>query len=415
VTKVVRAETSAADTNPKELGHSRWLVNDDPEPFDAIIVTVGTCGAPKRAHFPGMPDSDDSHVRNGTQEGKSYADAIKSDPAGDESSDDGQSEKEKHGESGEEIYEGPIVHSSELDDAELEGKTVVVIGSGASGVEAIETALEKGAKKGVFIARWVSLRSAFRDTLLIMFRAGATNGSSLGKWSHSVSESILSLTSSYSNILIDTTLSAQPFGRQTPLSFIWEKFITYWNYYGVRDLTPANRGIFEGTPIVNDEFLNHVRKGKCEYVRGDTQRLTRDGVLVNVRGRDSKPGDHGEEVRRVIVLLLGISLYSSCRRNSRRTLSFSPQDLRSPRSISFRMTSSLRTMRLIIAWSSSYNSADLITIAARPLPAKFLNWSIILHRSLRCNHADRAYRGLVHIDDQLFVHECDRYVVLICP
>jgi hypothetical protein len=64
----------------------------------------------------------------------------------------------------------------------------------------------------------------------------------------------------------------------------------------VRDLTPAHTGIFEGTPIVNDEFLDHVRTGQCEYVRGDTKRLTRGGVLVNVRGRESKPGDEGEEV-----------------------------------------------------------------------------------------------------------------------
>lgn len=37
--------------------------------------------------------------------------------------------------------------------------------------------------------------------------------------------------------------------------------------------------------IVNDEFLNHVRSGKCVYVRGDTLRLTQNGVLVNVRER----------------------------------------------------------------------------------------------------------------------------------
>ena len=26
--------------------------------------------------------------------------------------------------------------------------------------------------------------------------------------------------------------------------------------------------------VVNDEFLGHVRKGLCQYVRGDTERLT---------------------------------------------------------------------------------------------------------------------------------------------
>jgi hypothetical protein len=108
---------------------------------------VGTCGAPKRANFPGMPESN-SDTRNGINEGKSYADAIKSGPNGNSS--DGE---EKHGQPGGEIFQGQIVHSSELDDLDCEGKTIIVIGSGASGVEAIETALAKGAKKGVFIAR----------------------------------------------------------------------------------------------------------------------------------------------------------------------------------------------------------------------------------------------------------------------
>lgn len=47
--------------------------------------------------------------------------------------------------------------------------------------------------------------------------------------------------------------------------------------------------------VVNDEFLGHVRDKHCTYIRGDTQRLTREGVLVSVRSRGSKPGDKGEE------------------------------------------------------------------------------------------------------------------------
>jgi NADPH-dependent glutamate synthase beta subunit-like oxidoreductase len=80
-----------------------------------------------------------------------------------------------------------------------------------------------------------------------------------------------------------------------PLSFLWEKFLTILQYHGVRDMVPAHKGLFEGTPIVNDEFLEHVRAGRCEYVRGDTRKLTPAGVVVNVRGRETRPGDEGQE------------------------------------------------------------------------------------------------------------------------
>ncbi|KAI0703404.1 hypothetical protein BC835DRAFT_1410684 [Cytidiella melzeri] len=158
------------------------------------------------------------------------------------------------------VFKGPIIHSSGLDhdDApEFRDKIIVVIGSGASAVEAVETALAKGAKKCVVLARqdkWIIPR----------------------------------------NIIVDTLVSSQPFGREMPLSFVWERFITWYNYRGVEDLVPKHLGLFEGTPVVNDEFLKHVRAGKCDYVRGDTERLTSRGVRVNVRQRDSKPGDEGQ-------------------------------------------------------------------------------------------------------------------------
>jgi hypothetical protein len=96
-----------------------------------------------------------------------------------------------------------------------------------------------------------------------------------------------------------------------PLSFLWESLLKHWHYHGAQDLVPADSGLFEGTPVhiyllpviywlmafqvVNDEFLRHVRKGACKYVRGDPIRLTSSSVLVNVRPRGSKPGSKGEE------------------------------------------------------------------------------------------------------------------------
>ncbi|KZV80618.1 FAD/NAD(P)-binding domain-containing protein, partial [Exidia glandulosa HHB12029] len=149
-------------------------------PFLADHFQIGTCGAPRKIHFPG-------------------------------------SERFTHGQ---------VLHSAELDDAELKDKRVVVIGGGASGVEAVELAISKGAKDCVIVARddkWVIPR----------------------------------------NIVFDTMISMQPFGREMPLSFIPEWVLRTFHYRGVRELAPKDKGIFEGTPVVNDEFLGHVRKGRC--------------------------------------------------------------------------------------------------------------------------------------------------------
>lgn len=73
---------------------------------------------------------------------------------------DEEDEKDKGQEEEEEVYEGLLMHSSELDDKDVKGKTVIVVGSGASGVEAVETALERGAKEAIMIARDDKVRSS---------------------------------------------------------------------------------------------------------------------------------------------------------------------------------------------------------------------------------------------------------------
>lgn len=283
------------ELDPYQQGHARWIVNDGADGvFDAVVVTVGTCGEPQWVKFPGMPDMEEIKARRARsqEEARSSEDDAQDKGDDDESrtnSDvDGHSEERKHSQKTEgqdkgegkdksnggadgEAFAGTLLHSSELDDAQLAGKRVVVIGSGASGVEAVEAALTRGAQDCMIVARqdkWIIPR----------------------------------------NIIIDTLISAQPFGREMPLSFLWEKFITIWNYHGVEDLTPAQLGLFQGTPVVNDEFLNHIRAGRCRYIRGDTQGLTRGGVKVSVRGRSSKPGDEGKEEEfpaDVIVLATG--------------------------------------------------------------------------------------------------------------
>ena len=97
------------DYDPNKYGHSRWLVNDGADGvFDAVIVTIGTCGDLALIEFDGR----DVFER---QPGKK------------------------------------VIHSSQLDKllkeykdengaSGIKDKKFVIIGSGASGVEAAEWA-----------------------------------------------------------------------------------------------------------------------------------------------------------------------------------------------------------------------------------------------------------------------------------
>ncbi|GAA5884981.1 hypothetical protein JCM6882_007179 [Rhodosporidiobolus microsporus] len=236
VTQVIRDPDSSTD--PREGGHGRWIINDGKEGiFDAIIVAIGTCGEPKRIEFEGQ-DS----------------------------------------------FRGQVLHSSELDQASLSGKKVVIIGSGASGVEAAELAVNKGAKDTVVLARsdkWIIPR----------------------------------------NTLFDILLSLQPFGREMPLSFIPEWIIRKFHYGSLEDLSPTSKGLFEGTPVVNDEFLEHIRAGKITYKRGDTKAIVPRGVKFVERARGTKSGDDGDEgIERADVIIIATGY-------ERPSVDFLPQDL----------------------------------------------------------------------------------------
>ncbi|KAI0247010.1 FAD/NAD-P-binding domain-containing protein [Lactifluus subvellereus] len=239
VTSVRRAEGSSSPG-------AKWIVNDGPDgKFDAIIVTIGTCGEPRMVSFPGMPKRDKG--RGGGEKGKKQDDNAQ-----------------------EQTFCGAVIHSSKLDDADLDSQVVVVIGSGASGVEAVETALSRGAWHTI----WIIPRNVFLDTLI----------------------------------------SAQPFGRQMPASSLWEKLVIFLHYRDIEALIPKI-GIYESTPVVNDEFLQHVRAGRCTYIHADVQRLTKDGILV--RRKDS-PGIDEEITADVVVLATGFKKAS---------MEFLPKDL----------------------------------------------------------------------------------------
>ncbi|KAF9005203.1 hypothetical protein BDQ17DRAFT_1399400 [Cyathus striatus] len=409
VTSVKRAEPS--DSFAKDHDRSRWIINDGADgPFDAIIVTVGTCGKAHWISLPGMPkkagyeDSEkqqqpnrqkNQDASNGPTQDTSLEneDDFESDNNHGDQGDDQIEEKDRDKEKGkdqdqdevkgshvhsnehktkhrrnnrnkrspkqnqhahlrrvqsangnekqrpgspspshsaqnnddsEDIFTKTIVHSSQLDSPSFQlkgGERVVVIGSGASGVEAVETVLDRFGS--AVDAGENERRSLWKDVKLKamvgaaagagvplnsngVFKAGAKAGTGAGIINNNqendekgekehekkgVEISLIARTDKWvipRNIAVDTFLAAQPFGRQMPLSFLWEWFLTKWQYRGVENLVPQETGIFEGTPVVNDVFLEHVRSGRCRYIRGEPVRLTKDGVLVNSRKEQAK-------------------------------------------------------------------------------------------------------------------------------
>lgn len=85
----------------------RWIINDPSQGrYDGVIAAIGTCGDPKTPHVPGQ-----------------------------------------------EKYKGPIYHSSKLDGVDAEGKKVLIIGGGASAIEALEFVHHEKAEKAYILAR----------------------------------------------------------------------------------------------------------------------------------------------------------------------------------------------------------------------------------------------------------------------
>ncbi|KAK0715285.1 hypothetical protein B0H67DRAFT_600946 [Lasiosphaeris hirsuta] len=157
----------------------RWIINSlSNGRFDGIISAIGTCGVPKVPEMPGMN--------------------------------------------------------------RFKGEIMIVIGGGASAVEALEFASAEGAQKIYISARsdkWITPRNPFWNMLLAM------------------------------NI----------FGQET-------------------DLAPSNKGIFTDTPMVNFDVMDKLQTGKAEWVRCDIEQFTEDGVLVNKRAKCVAPGEPGQKV-----------------------------------------------------------------------------------------------------------------------
>ena len=189
-----------------------WIINDDSNGrFDGVMAAVGSCGDPK---MPSMP--------------------------------------------GQESFKGEVYHSSKLDGKTAQGKKALVIGGGASAVEALEFVVHTGAKSTSVLARsdkWIIPRNAFVDTLLAF------------------------------NI----------FGQETLFSWIPESLLRIFFYRDLDDLAPQSEGLFTETPMVNSDIFHQIRTGKAEWLRGDILGFTENGIRFNHRSKGVPKGGPGRE------------------------------------------------------------------------------------------------------------------------
>lgn len=190
----------------------RWIVNNPSHGrFDGVIAAVGTCGDPKMPHLPGQDK-----------------------------------------------FKGEVFHSSRLDGKDAKGKRVLIIGGGASAVEALEWAVNTNAKEIKVLSRsdkWIIPRNAFVDVLLAF------------------------------NI----------FGQETIFSWIPETILRVFFYRDLKDIAPTDRGLFTETPMVNSEIFHQIRKGKAEWLRGDIVEVEEDGITFNHRAQGVPKGGVGHQ------------------------------------------------------------------------------------------------------------------------
>lgn len=180
-------------------------------------------------------------------------------------------------------FRGPVYHSSELTGKKAKGKKIIVIGGGASAVEALEFASEEEAAKIYILARsdkWIIPR----------------------------------------NPVINTLLAFNIFGQETIFSWIPEMLLRKFFYRDLEDIAPYNKGVFMDTPMVNSDVMDKIRNGTAEWVRCDIEEVKEKGIKVNRRAQGVPPGGTGREDiidADMIVLATGFG---------RPSLSFLPQD-----------------------------------------------------------------------------------------
>jgi hypothetical protein len=191
----------------------RWIINDPSNGrFDGVIAAVGTCGDAKMAHI-----------------------------------------------TGQEKFKGEIYHSSDLTGKDAKGKTMIIVGGGASAVEGLEFAAHEDAAKTYILARsdkWIIPR----------------------------------------NPIIDMLLAFNIFGQETFLSWIPETLLRKFFYRDLQDMAPTEKGLFTGTPMVNSDVMDKIRSGKADWLRGDIIGFTENGIKFNRRAKGVPKGGPGKEM-----------------------------------------------------------------------------------------------------------------------
>ncbi|PGH00240.1 hypothetical protein GX51_05937 [Blastomyces parvus] len=193
----------------------KWVINNSEAKygtFDGVVAAVGSCGDPK---MPYLPSQDK--------------------------------------------FKGNVFHSSNLDGKEAKGKRVVVVGGGASAIEALEYAVNSGAAQIDVLSRsdkWIIPR----------------------------------------NVVVDALLASNIFGQEISLSWIPEWLLRKFFYRDLSDIAPAGKGIFTDTPMVNSELFNQIRAGKARWLRGDILSVNKHGIRFNHRSQGVPKGGPGHEI-----------------------------------------------------------------------------------------------------------------------
>ncbi|KAJ5606637.1 hypothetical protein N7510_009418 [Penicillium lagena] len=201
-------------TSVKKTKNGQWIINDDEGRyglFDGIVAAVGVCGDPK---MPPLPDQ--------------------------------------------EKFKGQICHSSNLDGKDATGKKVLIVGGGASAIEALEFAVKSRAAEIDVLARsekWIIPR----------------------------------------NVLVQSLLALNIFGQEISLSWIPEWLLRKFFYRDLQDIAPSDDGIFTETPMANSELFDQIREGKAHWLRGDIVSVEKDGILFNHRSKGVPKGGPGQE------------------------------------------------------------------------------------------------------------------------